>query len=32
VQLVRRLQARTDVQWVEPIVNYGHSIVPRPVR
>jgi hypothetical protein len=32
VQLVRRLQARTDVQWVEPIVNYGHSSVPRPLR
>ena len=30
VQLVRRLQARTDVQWAEPI--YGHSIEPRTVQ
>jgi hypothetical protein len=31
VQVVKRLQQRTDVEWVEPIVNYGRSGAP-PVR
>ncbi len=28
VQVVKLLQQRTDVEWVQPIVNYGHSGTP----
>ncbi len=28
VQVVKLLQQRTDIEWVEPIVNYGHSGAP----
>ena len=32
VTVLKRLQARTDLKWVEPTVQYGPSDAPNPLR